>query len=161
MTTESSELDRLTAEAERRRSAGERIVLTNGCFDLLHPGHVDGLRRARVLGDCLVVALNGDASVRRLKGRGRPIVPFVERRELLLALRWVDLAIGFDEDTPLDLIRALRPDVWVKGADWRGVETPEAAAVREGGGEIVYLDLVAGYSTTTLVERIRALPLGD
>jgi D-beta-D-heptose 7-phosphate kinase/D-beta-D-heptose 1-phosphate adenosyltransferase len=154
-------LAELTDEVERRRAAGERIVLTNGCFDLLHPGHVDGLRRARSLGDCLVVAVNGDESVRRLKGAGRPIVAFAERRELLLALRWVDLVIGFDADTPLEIIHALRPDVWVKGADWRDTDTPEARAVREGGGEIVYLDLVDGYSTTSLVERIRALPLTE
>jgi bifunctional ADP-heptose synthase (sugar kinase/adenylyltransferase) len=78
-----------------------------------------------------------------------------------MALRWVDLVIGFDDDTPIEVIRALRPDVWVKGADWRNVETPESRAVREGGGEVVYLDLVDGYSTTSLVERIRALPLSD
>lgn len=165
MTSEADQGARSLAElverVSRRRAAGERIVLTNGCFDLLHPGHVDGLRRARERGDCLVVALNGDESVRRLKGAGRPIVPFAERRELLLALRWVDEVIGFDDDTPLEIIRALRPEVWVKGADWRGTETPEAAAVRAGGGEIVYLDLVDGYSTTSLVERIRSLPLND
>lgn len=165
MTTEAGgghgSLAELVERVSRRRAAGERIALTNGCFDLLHPGHVDGLRRAREQGDCLVVALNGDESVRRLKGAGRPIVPFAERRELLLALRWVDEVIGFDDDTPLEIIRALRPEVWIKGADWRGTETPEAAAVRDGGGEVVYLDLVDGYSTTSLVERIRSLPLND
>jgi rfaE bifunctional protein nucleotidyltransferase chain/domain len=154
-------LAQVARQVQKRRAAGQRIVLTNGCFDLLHPGHVDGLRRARELGDCLVVAVNGDASVRRLKGPGRPIVPLAERLELLTALRWVDLAIDFDDATPIEIIRAVRPDVWVKGADWRDTETPEAAAVRESGGEIAYLELVPGYSTTSIVERIRALPLPE
>jgi rfaE bifunctional protein nucleotidyltransferase chain/domain len=151
----------LAAEASELRAGGSRVVLTNGCFDLLHPGHVDSLRRASELGDFLVVAINSDESVRHLKGAGRPIVPLAERVELLQALRWVDRVVGFDAPTPIEVIRAVRPDVWVKGADWRGVETPEAMAVREGGGEVVYLDLVDGYSTTGLVERIRALPLTD
>lgn len=154
-------LAEVVGQVRARRHAGQRIVLTNGCFDLLHPGHVDGLRRARELGDCLVVAVNSDDSVRRLKGSGRPILPMSERRELLLALRWVDLVIDFDEATPIEVIRAVRPDVWVKGADWRDAELPEAVAVREAGGEIAYLDLVPGYSTTSIVERIRALPLPE
>ena len=155
------ELAALAAEAAKLRAAGSRVVLTNGCFDLLHPGHVDSLRRAREQGDFLIVAINSDDSVRRLKGGGRPIVPLAERVELLLALRWVDRVIGFDAPTPIEVIRQVRPDVWVKGADWRGVETPEATAVREGGGKVVYLDLVDGHSTTSLVERIRALPLSE
>lgn len=164
MTTETTldaELAALAAEAAKLRADGSRVVLTNGCFDLLHPGHVDSLRRAREQGDFLIVAINSDDSVRHLKGVGRPIVPLAERAELLLALRWVDRVIGFDAPTPIEVIRAVRPDIWVKGADWRGVETPEATAVREGGGQVVYLELVHGHSTTSLVDRIRALPLTE
>ena len=146
---------------ERRRAAGDRIVFTNGCFDLLHPGHLGSLEGARALGDCLVVGVNGDDSVRRLKGGGRPVVPLAERMELLRAVRWVDHVVAFDEDTPAELIRRLRPHLHVKGADWRGREIPEADAVRESQCEVVFLDLVAGFSTTAIIEAIRALPLAD
>lgn len=151
-------LEAVAATVRERRAAGERIVLTNGCFDLLHPGHVESLRRAREFGDCLVVAINSDESVRRLKGAGRPILPLEDRLELLRALRDVDLVVAFDADTPLEVVQRLQPDVWVKGADWRDAPLPEAAAVRQAGGQVVYLDLVPGVSTTAIVERIRALP---
>lgn len=155
---EADTLDTVAAAIQTRRAAGERIVLTNGCFDLLHPGHIESLRRARAFGDCLVVAINSDDSVRRLKGEGRPILALADRFELLQALRAVDLVVSFSADTPVEVVQRLRPDVWVKGADWRDAELPEAAAVREYGGQIVYLELVAGHSTTAIVERVRALP---
>jgi len=149
----------VAAALARHRERGERIVFTNGCFDLLHPGHLEGLRLARALGDCLVVGVNSDESVRKLKGADRPIVPLVERLELLRAIRWVDHVVPFDGDTPAELIACLRPDIYAKGADWRGRAMPEADAARAVGGEVVFLDLVPGYSTTDLVERIRAVPL--
>ena len=154
---EADALERVAEQVQERRRSGQRIVLTNGCFDLLHPGHLESLRRARELGDCLVVAINGDASVRRLKGDGRPVLGLPDRIELLGALRYVDLVVPFDDDTPLSVIERLQPDVWVKGADWRHAALPEADAVRRAGGEIVYLDLVAGHSTTAIIERVRAL----
>ena len=149
------------AAIEKRRDAGERIVFTNGCFDLLHPGHVTGLRAARALGDLLVVGLNSDASVRELKGAGRPVMPEIARADLLTELRSVDHVIVFTALSPLELIRALRPDVYVKGADWRGRPLAEADLVREQGGEVAFLDLVSGYSTTSIIEGIRAVPLSD
>ncbi len=149
----------VAAGLAQRRDRGERIVFTNGCFDLLHPGHLDGLRQARALGDCLVVGVNDDQSVRRLKGEDRPVVPLDERLELLRAVRWVDYALPFGGDTPVDLISRLRPDVYAKGADWRKRSMPEGDAVRALGGEVVFLDLVPGHSTTDMVRRIRAVPL--
>ncbi len=142
-----------------RRERGERIVFTNGCFDLLHPGHLDGLRQGRALGDCLVVGVNDDESVCRLKGPDRPIVPLEERLELLRAIRWVDYVLPFAGDTPVELITCLRPDVYAKGADWRQRPMPEWDAFRALGGEVVFLELVPGYSTTDIVSRIRAVPL--
>ena len=141
------------------RKRAERIVFTNGCFDLLHPGHLGGLRNARALGDCLVVGINSDESVRKLKGEDRPIVSLSERVELLQAIRWVDHVVPFDEDTPAALITSLCPDIYAKGADWRAQPMPEAAAARAIGCEVVFLDLVPGYSTTEIIERIRAVPL--
>lgn len=152
-------LERVVADVERRRAAGETIVFTNGCFDLLHPGHVDSLRKAAAMGDCLVVGVNGDDSVRRLKGPGRPVVPLAERKELLAAVRWVDHVLAFHDDTPAALLAALRPDVMVKGADWEGREMPERELVESWGGRVAHVELLPGFSTTTIIERIRALPL--
>jgi len=151
----------LFATLEARRAAGDRVVFTNGCFDLLHPGHVASLRAARALGDLLVVGLNGDGSVRLLKGPGRPVLPAAARAELLRELRCVDHVVVFDGSTPIDVIRGLRPDVYVKGADWRDRPLAEAELVREQGGEIAFIDLVSDYSTTAIVESIRAVPLSD
>lgn len=128
-------------------------VFTNGCFDLLHPGHVDLLARARALGDRLVVGLNGDASVRALKGRGRPLLSQDQRRQMLLALRSVDEVVVFDELTPERLIERLAPDVLVKGGDWQPDQIAGAASVRARGGQVVVLPLVDGLSTTALLER--------
>jgi D-beta-D-heptose 7-phosphate kinase/D-beta-D-heptose 1-phosphate adenosyltransferase len=136
------------------RARGARIVFTNGCFDLLHAGHVEYLYAAKRAGDVLVVGLNSDASVRRAKGRGRPIVPVEDRADLLGALEMVDIVSVFEEDTPLALIRIVRPAVLVKGADW----APEAVVGREeveaDGGRLLLVPLRAGLSTTELVRRL-------
>ncbi|MFG3619297.1 D-glycero-beta-D-manno-heptose 1-phosphate adenylyltransferase [Nocardia sp. NPDC047654] len=142
--------------AARVRAAGGRLVATGGCFDLLHPGHVSLLRRARAMGDALVVCLNSDASVRRLKGPHRPIVPARDRARLLVALSSVDAVVVFDESAPSALLDRLRPDVWVKGGDYTGVDLPEAAVVRGYGGEIALIPTVRGYSTTQLVAATQA-----
>jgi D-beta-D-heptose 7-phosphate kinase/D-beta-D-heptose 1-phosphate adenosyltransferase len=143
------------AERARWRAAGRRVVFTNGCFDLLHAGHVALLEQARALGDVLVVAINSDASVRRLKGEGRPLVPQAERAELLRALEPVDRVLVFDEDTPRETIEALLPDVLVKGADWGPDEIVGADSVRASGGRVERIALVPGRSTSGIVERIR------
>jgi rfaE bifunctional protein nucleotidyltransferase chain/domain len=135
----------------RVAAAGGTVVATGGCFDLLHAGHVATLRAARRLGDCLVVCLNSDASVRRLKGPSRPLVPAADRAKVLEALACVDAVAVFDEDTPVEAIRRLRPDVWVKGGDYAGAEVPEAAVLREWGGQAVVLPYLEGRSTTALV----------
>ena len=140
------------------REAGGRIVFTNGCFDLLHPGHVSYLRAARALGDALVVGLNSDASVNRLKGPLRPIVPEEDRAAVLAALESVDAVIIFDEDTPVRLLRELRPAVYVKGGDYRVEDLPEAEVAAEIGAEVRILPFEPGYSTTALIERIRSIP---
>lgn len=139
--------------AERTRRRGGTVVATGGCFDLLHPGHVATLEGARALGGCLVVLLNSDASVSRLKGPGRPLVRERDRAEVLSALRCVDAVVVFDEDTPEAALRRLRPDVFTKGADYRGRTIPEDAVMRAFGGQVVLLPVVSGCSTTVLIER--------
>jgi len=138
------------AASVRRR--GGRVVATGGCFDVLHPGHLDLLRQARALGDCLVVCLNSDASVRRRKGPGRPIIPERDRVAMLEALEPVDAVAVFDEDTPAALLERLRPEVWVKGGDYTLGELPEAPLVGRHGGRTVLIPLSDGYSTTRLVQ---------
>jgi len=140
---------------QARRSRGERVVLTNGCFDLLHVGHVRSLQRARAEGDLLVVGLNSDPSVRRLKGRGRPLAPFAERAETLAALGCVDFVVGFGEDTPERLVRSVAPDVLVKGEDWRAKGVVGRGSVEARGGRVVLVPLVPGRSTTAILRRIR------
>ncbi|GDY33369.1 D-glycero-beta-D-manno-heptose 1-phosphate adenylyltransferase [Gandjariella thermophila] len=142
--------------AARVRRAGGRLVATGGCFDLLHAGHVSLLRRARALGDALVVCLNSDASVRRLKGAGRPIVPAEDRARLLTELESVDAVVTFEESSPEALLDRLRPDVWVKGGDYADTDLPEAATVRRHGGDVVLIPTVAGYSTTRIVAAAQA-----
>jgi len=137
------------------RSEGRRIVFTNGCFDLLHAGHVRYLAAARGRGDVLLLGLNSDASVRRLKGAERPFNHLLDRAEVLAALECVDLVIPFSEDTPEDLIQAIAPDVLVKGADWRGKGVAGADFVEAAGGEVQFIDLLPGRSTTGLAARIR------
>jgi D-beta-D-heptose 7-phosphate kinase/D-beta-D-heptose 1-phosphate adenosyltransferase len=152
---DASALPDLVRERAGWRAAGTRVVLTNGCFDLLHPGHVALLEAARREGDRLVVAINSDASVARLKGAGRPLVPCAERAETLLALESVDRVVAYEDDTPIAVVRALVPDVLVKGADWATDEIVGRAEVEAAGGRVVRVALVVGRSTTALVARIR------
>ncbi|MBK9177726.1 MAG: D-glycero-beta-D-manno-heptose 1-phosphate adenylyltransferase [Flavobacteriales bacterium] len=138
------------------RMKGDRIVFTNGCFDILHRGHVEYLQEAAALGDRLVIGVNSDASVRRQgKGPDRPINDQESRAKVLAALRLVDAVVIFEEDTPLEIIKAASPDVLVKGGDWSEDRIVGADSVRARGGEVRSLKLVDGFSTTALVERIR------
>jgi len=139
----------------QHRHAGETVVFTNGCFDILHPGHVRSLEAARALGDVLVVGVNADASVRRLKGERRPIVPEAERAEMLAALRPVTYVTIFEEDTPVETIAALRPDVHVKSGDYCAEELPETPIVERHGGRVVIVPFVEGLSTTDIVARVK------
>ncbi|MBV8232938.1 MAG: D-glycero-beta-D-manno-heptose 1-phosphate adenylyltransferase [Planctomycetaceae bacterium] len=146
--------DALVAAVRRVRQAGRTVVFTNGCFDLLHVGHLRLLRRAAELGDFLVVGLNSDESVRRLKGPSRPINPEDARAELLAGLECVDAVTIFGEDTPLELIDAILPDVLVKGGDYRPEEVVGRDEVEASGGRLVLIPLVEGHSTTHLARRI-------
>ncbi|OYX85181.1 MAG: D-glycero-beta-D-manno-heptose 1-phosphate adenylyltransferase [Azorhizobium sp. 32-67-21] len=137
------------------RAGGASVVFTNGCFDLVHPGHVSLLEAAAAQGDRLVVALNTDASVRRLKGESRPLQDEAARARVIGALRCVDLVVLFDEETPLETITTLLPDVLVKGADYRPEQVVGADVVRAKGGRLVLVDLVAGRSTSSLVAKAR------
>lgn len=139
---------------EARRARGERIVFTNGCFDILHVGHARYLAQARALGDLLVVGLNSDESVRGLKGPQRPLIPEDERAEMLAHLQCVDYICLFGESRPDSLIEVVRPHVHAKGGDYRVEDLPEAEVVRRHGGEIAILPLVAGRSTTNVIARI-------
>jgi D-beta-D-heptose 7-phosphate kinase/D-beta-D-heptose 1-phosphate adenosyltransferase len=143
------------ARASAWRAAGESVVFTNGVFDLLHRGHVDSLVAARRLGDRLVVGVNDDASVKRLKGEARPLSPLDDRMTVLAALAAVDLVVGFAEDTPEELIRAVRPDVLVKGADYEANAIAGGEFVKGYGGRVETVALTPGRSTSALVERIR------
>jgi D-beta-D-heptose 7-phosphate kinase/D-beta-D-heptose 1-phosphate adenosyltransferase len=136
----------------RVRARGGTVVATGGCFDLLHPGHVHTLQSARALGDCHDVCVNSDASVRRLKGPGRPVVEQADRAAVLAALGCVDAVEVFDEDTPVEVLRRLRPDLWVKGGDYAIADLPEAAVLAGWGGRAVVLPFVEGRSTTRLIE---------
>ena len=145
-----------TDAAARWRQRSGRVVFTNGVFDLLHPGHVDLLSAARALGDALVVGVNTDASVRRLKGPNRPVRGENDRAHVLAALEAVDAVVLFDEDTPLELIRALAPDVLVKGGDYTVDTVVGAPDVMQHGGDVVIIPLTPGHSTTGTVERMSA-----
>ena len=138
--------------AERVRARGGRVVATGGCFDLLHAGHVEMLATARDLGDCLIVCLNSDYSVRRLKGPDRPLIPEEERASVLRALRSVDAVTIFDEDTPAQALAAIRPDVFAKGGDYEAGELPDPAVLGQWGGEVAILPYLDGRSTTRLLE---------
>jgi rfaE bifunctional protein nucleotidyltransferase chain/domain len=139
----------------REKRNGRRIVFTNGCFDLLHPGHIGSLEQARALGDALVVGLNSDAGVRALKGAGRPVLPEHERAEILASLECVDAVIIFDELTPREVIARLLPDVLVKGGDWPGNQIVGREEVEAAGGRVVSIPVVPGYSTTAILRKIR------
>ena len=142
------------AQVESWRADGETIVFTNGVFDLIHRGHVASLEAAKAKGKRLVVGVNDDASVQRLKGPRRPLLPLEDRAAVLAALRAVDLVTAFAEDTPEELIRALRPDVLVKGADYAPDQVAGGAFVKSYGGRVETIELVPGRSTSTLVERV-------
>ena len=140
---------------EWRAGARGRVVFTNGVFDLLHPGHVDVLAAARRCGDALVVGLNSDASVKRLKGPQRPVRSEAERAYVLAALEAVDAVVVFGEDTPLELVRRLQPDVIVKGGDYSEATVVGAPEVRARGGDVVIVPLTPGQSTTSIIEKLR------
>ncbi|MFI5835549.1 D-glycero-beta-D-manno-heptose 1-phosphate adenylyltransferase [Micromonospora sp. NPDC051300] len=148
--------DELTALVAEHRAAGRSVVFTNGCFDVLHPGHVRYLTQARALGDLLIVAVNSDGSVRRLKGADRPVNPVEDRTALLAALACVDHVVIFEEDSPARLIEAVRPDVYVKGGDYPPEMVPEAPLVRRLGGQVRTLGYVPDRSTSAIIDRIRA-----
>lgn len=150
-------LKRLTEVLAPLRKKGRRVVFTNGCFDVIHAGHVRYLASARALGDVLVVGLNSDSSVRAVKGPTRPIVPERERAEVLSALASVDYVVLFADPTPLRLIEALLPDVLVKGSDWAAHEIVGAEAVKAHGGRVARVRLVKGRSTTNIIKRILEL----
>jgi rfaE bifunctional protein nucleotidyltransferase chain/domain len=147
-------LERFVGEA---RTAGRRIVFTNGVFDILHPGHLRYLKAARAHGDLLIVGINSDASVRRNKGPERPINPERERAEVLAALDCVDLVAIFDEDTPAGIIRLLQPDVLVKGSDWPADQIVGRDTVEARGGRVVLESVEQGYSTSSIIDTIRRL----
>jgi rfaE bifunctional protein nucleotidyltransferase chain/domain len=147
--------DEAAAWAERLRQAGKTIVFTNGVFDLLHPGHVRYLGDARALGDALIVAVNSDRSVRANKGPERPINPEAERAELLAALASVDAVVIFDEETPLEIVTRIQPDILVKGADWGHDNIVGRDVVEARGGRVVRIELLAGFSTSELIRRVR------
>jgi rfaE bifunctional protein nucleotidyltransferase chain/domain len=142
----------------RPQRGPKRLVFTNGCFDLLHPGHIQTLEASRALGDALIVGLNSDTSVTQLKGAGRPIVPESERAELLAALDCVDAVVIFHEPTPRETIAALLPDVLVKGGDWPGDQIIGREEVESAGGKVISIPVILQYSTTTLLQKIRNLP---
>ncbi len=139
------------------KKKGEKIVFTNGCFDIIHAGHITFLKKAKREGDILVVAVNTDASLRRLKGRGRPVIKLKERMEILASLESVDYVTSFSEDTPFKIVRELKPDVIAKGADWKKRGIVGAGFVKRGGGKVVAITLCKGYSTTSIINKIKRL----
>jgi len=140
-----------------RRSSVKKVVFTNGCFDILHYGHIAYLEKARALGDILVVGLNSDASVRRLKGKNRPVTHETDRARVLAALACVDYVVLFSQDTPLELIRALRPDILVKGGDWKIPHIVGAKDVLSDGGKVRVIPYIKHRSTTGIINKIRRL----
>jgi len=153
--TEKNSLAAATAQVAAWHKQGKRIVFTNGCFDLLHPGHVHYLQEARDLGDLLIVGLNDDDSIRRLKGASRPVNNLEHRACMLAALRSVDLVVPFSEDTPLNLITALLPDILVKGGDYRPDDIVGAKEVCANGGKVIVIPFLEGHSSTNIIARIR------
>ncbi len=141
----------------RRLRHGRKVVFTNGCFDIMHAGHVRYLEKAKRLGDILVVGLNSDRSVRKIKGRGRPVVSERDRAAVLAALKVVDYVVLFDEPTPIRLIEVVRPDVLVKGADWKQGQIVGEELVRSYGGRVRRITLLEGRSTTKIIDRILRL----
>jgi len=148
-------LDELIVRFGREKRNGKRVVFTNGGFDLLHPGHIHSLEKARSFGDVLVVGINSDESIRALKGEGRPLIPQQERAEILASLECVDAVVIFEEFTPQRVIAALLPDVLVKGSDWPSNQIVGREEVEAVGGKVVLVDNAPGYSTTGLIQKIR------
>ncbi|WP_028950829.1 D-glycero-beta-D-manno-heptose 1-phosphate adenylyltransferase [Sulfurihydrogenibium subterraneum] len=142
---------------EELKKEGKKIVFTNGCFDIIHAGHVDYLEKAKSLGDFLIVGLNSDESVRRLKGKDRPVNPQDQRKKVLSALKPVDMVIIFDEDTPERLIKEIKPDVLVKGGDWKIENIVGADFVKSYGGQVLTIDFVYDTSTSKIISKIRSL----
>jgi len=154
-------IEQLVDERARLRSAGDRVVFTNGVFDLLHVGHIRYLASARALGSALIVAINSDRAVRALKGESRPVTPEFERAEILGALRAVDYVTVFDELSPRSLIARLLPDVLVKGGDYKLGEIHGREEVEAAGGKVVALPFVEGASTTSMIEKVKRQPPGN
>ena len=150
-------LQQAQQQVRQWKNEDKRIVFTNGCFDLLHPGHIDYLNKAAALGDKLIIGLNDDDSIRRLKGTSRPINPLPDRAVMLAALRAVALVVPFSEDTPLKLIIALMPDILVKGGDYQADDIVGAAEVRQHGGEVIVMPFLDGYSSSGLIQRIQSV----
>jgi D-beta-D-heptose 7-phosphate kinase/D-beta-D-heptose 1-phosphate adenosyltransferase len=151
-------LDEAVRRFGKERRGALRVVFTNGCFDLLHPGHIQTLESSRALGDAQIVGLNSDASVRELKGDGRPVIPEQERAELLAALECVDAVVIYREPTPRETIAAILPDILVKGGDWPGNQIVGRAEVEGSGGRVVSIPVVPSYSTTAILQTVRELP---
>jgi rfaE bifunctional protein nucleotidyltransferase chain/domain len=147
-------LDELILRFGPAKRNGKQVVFTNGCFDLLHPGHIHILEQARRQGDALIVGLNSDGSVRGLKGSGRPVIPAEERAEILASLECVDAVVIFEETTPQRVISALLPDVLVKGGDWPADQIVGREEVETAGGKVVRVDVMPGYSTSEILKRI-------
>jgi D-beta-D-heptose 7-phosphate kinase/D-beta-D-heptose 1-phosphate adenosyltransferase len=150
--------EELAGWSEAQRAAGRRIGFTNGCFDLLHPGHLASLQAGAARADCLLVAVNADASVRRLKGAGRPLLPEAARAALLAALRPVSAVTIFAEPTPLAVILLVRPTLIIKGGEYAEADIVGAREVRAWGGEVVRVDMHGGWSTTQLIANVKRLP---
>jgi len=148
-------LEEIILRFGKEKRNGRRVVFTNGCFDLLHPGHIESLETARALGDVLIVGLNSDEGVRKLKGPGRPVFRAEERAEILANLECVDAVLIFDEPTPQRVIAALLPDVLVKGEDWPGNQIVGRQEVEAAGGKVVRVEVVPGYSTSEILRKIR------
>jgi len=140
---------------EQWAAQGKKVVFTNGCFDLLHPGHIKYLEDAKALGDVLILGLNADASISRLKGDSRPINPLKDRAAMLMGLKSMDAVVAFEEDTPQNLITLLLPDVLVKGGDYEADDIVGAKEVRDAGGEVIVVPFLDGYSSSKLIERIK------
>ena len=155
MTEKLKSLSELTAIAAQARAKGQIVVFTNGCFDLLHRGHVHTLRQAKATGDMLIVAVNSDRSVRTIKTPQRPILPETDRLELIAAMEMVDYVILFDEPDPYNLIAAIKPQVLAKGGDWSSDNIIGADIVEAAGGRVVVIPYLKGFSTTEIIERIR------
>ena len=143
-----SQIKALTAKLKKQ---GRKIVFTNGCFDILHAGHIDLLKRSKALGDVLILGINADSSVKSIKGKKRPIIPEKYRMELMSAVQYIDFVVKFSEDTPLNLIKAIRPDILVKGDDW----APDQVVGREYAGKVVLVPLFKGWSTTSIIQKIK------